>query len=256
MNRLVGANFVRLIKDKIFWICMATMIGLAAFMLFTCYRNGQTTGTKVPIDGGFFIEMQFLGALIASFCSMFVGTEYNDGTIRNKIAVGHKRNAIYLSNFMTVSMAGIGMMLMYLIPFSVVGLLAFGVQTTDMRDIAFCLFFSVMVILAYASICTMLSMCIQNRTIVMNISILGFFILMFAAIYLFSSLGNDAAYPYMTELQRKMYLFLFDFLPSGQGFQLASMESNYNWLLPLYSLIISVISSAIGMIVFHKKDIK
>ena len=40
------------------------------------------------LDNGFFMCALFIGIILAVFCSLFIGTEHNDGTIRNKIIVG------------------------------------------------------------------------------------------------------------------------------------------------------------------------
>lgn len=277
MNKLIEANLVRLVRDKILWICVILMAGMAGFMLYTCYRNGLTMPEGVTIDGGFFLEMQFIGVMVAAFCSMFVGTEYNDGTIRNKIVVGNKRSTIYLANFITVCIAGIIVELGYLIVYTTIGMPLFGVETTTWKEFGFSLLVSILIIVAFSSICTMLSMCIQNRTIVMCITIIGVFLLLFGAIYLFSSLsqppvwvsyfiqdeaGNITKMPeevnlqYISGIKRDIYTFLFDLNPAGQGFQLAQGMPSMNWWLPVYSLIISIGTTVAGLAIFHKKDIK
>lgn len=277
MSKLIEANFVRLIKDKILWICIILMALMAGFMLYTCYRNGSMTEAGVAIDGGFFLEMQFIGVMIAAFCSMFVGTEYNDGTIRNKIVVGNKRSAIYFANFIAVSIAGIMVELGYLLVYAGIGMPLFGVRNTTWKDFGFSLLISILLIVAFSSICTMLSMCIQNRTIVMCVTIIGVFLLLFGAIYLFSSLsqppvwesyliqdeaGNITTMPeevntqYISGIKREIYTFLFDLNPAGQGFQLAQGITSANWWLPVYSLMISIGTTIAGLAIFHKKDIK
>lgn len=277
MNRLLEANIVRLLKDKIFWICMIIMAVMAAFILNTCHRNGIEMGVEPRLDGGFFLEMQFIGVMIAAFCSMYVGTEYNDGTIRNKIVVGNKRSAIYLANFITVSIAGVFIELAYLLIFSAIGMPLFGVENTTWGDFGFGLLVSVMVVIAFSGIWTMLSMCIQNRTIVMAITIIGAFLLLFAAIYIFSSLseppvwesyyapdqaGNIIEFPeevntqYVSGVKRDIYTFLFNLNPAGQGLQLARGMDTMNWWLPVYSLMIAIVSTVTGLAIFHKKDIK
>ena len=50
-------------------------------------------------------SLQVVGILISIFYSLFLGTEYNDGTIRNKLIVGHKRETIYLASFITGTVA-------------------------------------------------------------------------------------------------------------------------------------------------------
>ena len=47
------------------------------------------------------------GIVMAAFCSMFIGTEFSDGTMRNKLIVGHRRREIYFTNFLTCALSGI-----------------------------------------------------------------------------------------------------------------------------------------------------
>ena len=42
--------------------------------------------------------INIIGLFMAMFTSLFIGTEYDYGTIRNKIIVGHSRTSIYFSN--------------------------------------------------------------------------------------------------------------------------------------------------------------
>ncbi len=48
-----------------------------------------------------------IGVVIAIFTSLFLGVEYSEGAIRNKISMGHKRTAIYLSNLILTSITSV-----------------------------------------------------------------------------------------------------------------------------------------------------
>ena len=50
----------------------------------------RQTQTINRIDNGFFGCALFIGIVMAVFCSLFIGTEYSEGTIRNKIIIGQK----------------------------------------------------------------------------------------------------------------------------------------------------------------------
>ena len=94
MNKLLSANFFRLRKNKCFWGSLAFMfvIGIASPLLR--YRDMKQSGYINNLDNGFFMCALFIGIILAVFCSLFIGTEHNDGTIRNKIIVGQKRETI------------------------------------------------------------------------------------------------------------------------------------------------------------------
>lgn len=104
MFRLLSANMMRLRKSPEF-----RLLGLATLMIsLAMIRSGaetaasmQARGFQVVLDDYYFEMAPFLGAIIAVFISLFLGAEYSDGTMRNKVIVGHTRTDIYLANFLT-----------------------------------------------------------------------------------------------------------------------------------------------------------
>ena len=75
------------------------MLAAGIFFPVMRYMDMRQTQTINRIDNGFFGCALFIGIVMAVFCSLFIGTEYSEGTIRNKIIIGQKRGAVYLSNF-------------------------------------------------------------------------------------------------------------------------------------------------------------
>ncbi len=105
MTKLLSANFSRLLRDKIFWIVSAVMLILAAFVAI---NNGITadsyytnTNTVKSLNSCYFNILPMIGFFYSIFISFYIGTDYNDGTIRNKLIIGHNRTNIYLSNYIT-----------------------------------------------------------------------------------------------------------------------------------------------------------
>ncbi len=94
MSKLLHANFLRLRKDKYFWIGNLVMGLYGVIDSVGQYRNVKVYDMSVTFDSVFFASHIVIGLLIAAFCSLFVGTEYSDGTIRNKLMVGCNRRDI------------------------------------------------------------------------------------------------------------------------------------------------------------------
>ena len=61
---------------------------------------------------------------------------------------------------------------------------------------------------------------------------------------------------YLSGLQRSLYEFLYDFLPTGQSVQYMTMSAVHLWKMPLYSLIITILTTVAGIMIFKRKDIK
>ncbi|MCI8969486.1 MAG: ABC transporter permease subunit [Lachnospiraceae bacterium] len=107
MRNLLSADFARLWRSRLFWIMEA---GVFAWGIFVYFLLRVNTANGYPFQNGnnyFFNYMTFVGITVACFSGLFIGTEYSDGTMRNKISVGHSRVTIYLANLVTVACAGV-----------------------------------------------------------------------------------------------------------------------------------------------------
>lgn len=103
MYKLLKANFFKLRKSMIFWLFIFLSAGIPVISHFLKFSNSSIS----PLDIAVTEYVIFLGIFIAFFVSLFVGREYSDGIIRNKIVNGHKRTSIYFSNLITCIFAGI-----------------------------------------------------------------------------------------------------------------------------------------------------
>lgn len=104
MTRLLNANFARLFKGKLFWLCAAVSFVFALVEVFSSatfpLSNGVMSAEKPLFNAsGFFFLI-----LAAVFSGIFVGTEHG-GALRNKIIVGQKRINIFLASSITCSAA-------------------------------------------------------------------------------------------------------------------------------------------------------
>ena len=134
MNKLLSANFMRLKKSKIFWCCMIFMVILALIGPVGQYFQAQKYASFEPmIDGQLFTFAMFIGIVLSTFCGLFLGIEYGDGTIRNKVVVGHKRSSIYLANLITCIAAGLAMCAAFMLVYVAVGIPLIGTFTLEIK---------------------------------------------------------------------------------------------------------------------------
>lgn len=84
MNDLLKATFYRLKKDTIMWLFLFISIGIAGITIFRNQQN-MNMGFDVKLDELVSSFTVLIGLFIAIFVSIFVGKEYSDGIIRNKI---------------------------------------------------------------------------------------------------------------------------------------------------------------------------
>ena len=283
MTKLLRAGFVRLKKDRMFWIGIIFMVVVGLFVPVRNYFDAKESGYMPTFDSYFFGFPLFTGVIAAVFVSLFVGTEYSDGTMRNKIVVGHTRSAIYLSNLVVNIAAAFITNLAFVIAVSAVGIPLFGPLTIGTRGVLLLLSVSVLMMVAFTAIFTLLGMLIQNRTIVAIVSILGVVILFIAAMTINQKLNEPEFYQYFTygtygesgevttdaegmetmpnpnylqPQQRTVYEFFYDFLPTGQSMQISNRSAAHPWQMMLYSLSIIVVTTACGVFFFRRKDLK
>ncbi len=279
MSRLLSADFAKLKKNKFFWLCMAGMAVFALFMKIMDYVSMREYSGSVPsFESLLLIYALVIGFLMAAFVSLFVGTEYSDGTIRNKLIIGHTRVSIYLSNLITCFAAGVMMCLAYLIPALAVSALLCRSDSTDFRMLLLMILYSFVLTLAFTSLYTLAGMICQNKALTAVITILVICFFSVASIYISAKLNEPETYPeisaladgrtvtsarqvpnpgYVRGTQREVYQFLNDFLPTGQSVILTRGDTEASTpLLPVYSACIAVAASGIGIFIFRKQDIK
>lgn len=279
MSRLLCADFAKLKKNRFFWLCIIGMIGFGLFMKTMEYITMQQYADEAPpLDSMLSVYSMVIGFLTAAFVSLFVGTEYSDGTIRNKIIIGHSRAAIYFSNLITCSAAGFFMCLAYLLPALAAGIPLCGIKTADFRYLAGMILCSFIMTLAFTSLCTLVGMLCQNKAMTAVITILSVCLLFAASVYISAKLNEPETYPeisafaddgsvidardvpnpgYVRGTQRQIYEFLDEFLPTGQSVILTRGDKGASFLLmSAYSAGITAVAAGMGIFIFRKRDIK
>ena len=92
MNKLLRAGFARLAKSRIFWICTAVSFGIGVISSITRYREMMDiTGYSYSMEDILFTNCIFMPIFSAVFAGLFIGTEYSDGTIRNKLIAAARK---------------------------------------------------------------------------------------------------------------------------------------------------------------------
>lgn len=279
MSRLLCADFAKLKKNRFFWLCIIGMVGFGLFMKIMEYITMQQYADEAPpLDSMLSVYSMVIGFLTAAFVSLFVGTEYSDGTIRNKIIIGHSRAAIYFSNLITCSAAGFFMCLAYLLPALAAGIPLCGIKTADFRYLAGMILCSFIMTLAFTSLCTLVGMLCQNKAMTAVITILSVCLLFAASVYISAKLNEPETYPeisafaddgsviddrdvpnpgYVRGTQRQIYEFLDEFLPTGQSVILTRGDKDASFLLmSAYSAGITAVAAGMGIFIFRKRDIK
>jgi len=281
MRNLLSANFMRLRKSVVFWLGMIFMFSMATVASTTMYREGQTiAGYQPHIDNILFSGAQFLPIVAAVFIGLFIGTEYSDGTIRNKIAAGQSRAAIYLANLITCSAALLLMHLAALLAIVVIGIPLVGNVEEEPQTLLLLTGLSLATVLAVSALFLLLAMLVNKKSVASVAALLLAFGLLMASMTINFRLQEPEYYPtyssslgengtiqdeaqtpernphYLEETKREVYAFLDEFLPSSQFLHISQQEVAAPLRLVLYSLVILAGTTACGVVCFGRKDLK
>ena len=104
MSKLLRADMIRLRK------CFALRLSLIAmFVLATFFMVMQATGMDytVPYSRVIFLPLSMYGVVISAFVSDFVGTDFSNGFIRNKLLAVRNRSSLVLSEIMVSCVASL-----------------------------------------------------------------------------------------------------------------------------------------------------
>ena len=279
MSKLLSANFFRLKRDKVFWIVSAAMLVLSAFSMINNgitaqkYADQNIENNVTALESCYFNLMPMIGFLFSVFISLFLGTEYSEGTIRNKLISGHTRTDIYLSNYITCLVGTEFIYVLFLIG-GLVGIPFFGIWKAPISQIIIYTVIGFFITASLTAILNMLSMLSTNKAATAVLSIVLAFALMIIASSIYNVLaepettvefismsadgkvefGDEIPNPaYVSGLERKIDEWLVQFLPTGQGILAANSEISQPVLNIVYSIIIAVIVNIAGLLLFVKR---
>lgn len=274
MIKLLNAGFTRLRKNKLFWILTIFSIGLALFMIYTRYSDMRKYNEVIEVEQLMLNYSTIVGIVIAIFTSLFLGVEYSDGAIRNKISIGHKRLNIYVSNLIITIITSLFSYILFMIVISVIGIPLFSGITMAMPTLLTLISCIFVTIFAYSSIFTFIAMLVSNKTITAVVPIMLAFGLMMVALvclriidtqeYIQSASLVDGEMKFEEELnpkypseeKKKVCQILLDINPAGQMFQIAGRATPNLKILPIYSFGILVVFTGVGLMIFNKKELK
>ena len=107
MNNLLSAYFQRLLKSRLYWCLLGLMILSGIIIPILAHREMIAYGTDYTLESRLVWHFLIIGFIVAIFCSWFLGTDYSDGTIRNKIIAGNSRLKIYISALLICVIASV-----------------------------------------------------------------------------------------------------------------------------------------------------
>ncbi len=272
MSKLLRANFYRLFRSRLFWFCTAAIFAMAVFAVINQSKYNEI------LDGMLFSGITIVSVASAVFISIFVGTEYSNSTLRNKLYLGYSRTAVYAANLITCAAAALIMHIVLIAAILCFGIPIIGSITMSASEIILLFLLSVLIVTAYASFYILLGMLINSKSAGAIAAILVSFSLIIGANTLYRIINAPEYRPvpyvdeksetgystefvpnqrYLTGTKRKVVETVFNIIPSGQALQISSGELPENAAeIPLYAFLDIAVTTATGMILFYRKDLK
>ena len=258
MIRLFRADLIRLRKSSAFRICLFGMFVLAALFMFI-----QATGMDytVPLTRVIFLPMSMYGVAMAAFVSVFAGTDFSDGFIRNKLLVTDSRSSYVISSIL-VNCVSCVVVYIAITAFSA-GIGQFFFE----NNVTFAMFFEFFLLGIGMSILTgclftVITMICGNKTH----AILWCMGLAFGMLFLTlhtneilvqTEYKNGVLNPhYVGGIRRFICSILHDINPCGQAAQLSTWEVWHPIRVFVCNLMAIAVSTALGCLLFDKKEIK
>lgn len=277
MYKLLSANFNYYIKNKLFWIETIFCTVFSAWVIFANYSSKiQMTENRLYLENVFFNVYQIFSVMLAIYVSLMVGTEYSDGTIRNKLIVGCTRYKIYFSMLFINIFISIIMMVIHSVVSFIIGYYLFGFFHIGIKQLIVALFCVLLDIIVFIALFVAISLNCSNKSITVVISLVLSMVITFIANFI----GNRLTEPemindgvvitadgvqfgdliknpnYISGITKKIYEFIYDLLPSAQLIQIQSLNfTHWNYWI-IFSFILFIIITMLGYYFFHKKDIK
>lgn len=274
MRNLLQANLFRLRRDKTLWACLLTVLGCSAGLMITwCLENAER-GALVELDVFYFRFAPMISFFYSVFGCLFLAAEYSEGTIRNKLVVGHTRCEVYLSNFLAIFAALLCMAAAWLAG-GLAGAPFLGFLKMGAGEMLLCLAVIIGFTAAFSAIYTCIGMLNDRRTAVVATITVWLVLLLVAMSFeaalvepeLVSSaiIGVDGEIVeklqkpnpyYISGFQRDIYELVMDLLPTGQSSWLQRLKLDRPVRMLLCSAFITASTTLWGISRFQRKDLK
>lgn len=279
MTNLLNAGFSRLKKDKVFRIVAILVILATSLMTMQAigshggdFRNGIPMN---KMEDYFFNQAPLMGMLTAVFVSLFWGTEYSDGTIRNKLVIGHRRESVYLSQFTVCLCANLLFLGLW---FLCASPMHFGIGPMEMGWTGFLNYAAVAVCFttAFTAVFTLISALVTNKAYSVVIALALWMFLQMSASGIYDRLCEpEIRAPHMMLLDGEMVMIeaspnplyiggslrlvlelILEFLPTGQTLLVNCVDLEHPIRCILLALAFTGLMLFIGIRMFRKKDIR
>ena len=271
MGNLIRAHMARLWKTPVFWLALLAMVPYGLGLSGSAIGDYQSGAWPAGLWGQPLFGFGLLaGIILAAVFGLFFGAEYADGTIRNKLTAGHGRASIYLAALLSALLAAFVLYGVYMLAWLPrLPWMGKNIPAPPKGPALVCLAGTVLLTMRYCALCTMLSMLITRRAVLAVVLILLMVILFTASMQaqdawesadmggmelMIDESGGQQFVFHEAREPGRLLTFLYDYLPGCQAYRFMELEAAPQML--AWSAAATVLTTALGLILFKRKDIR
>ena len=248
MTNLLSADRMRVQKSWFFWVALL----IAAAVTVPPFREELSVAGRIGdpsegwvIDDVVFQSIMIHGMILAVFVPPFLGADFHDGTIRNKLIAGHRRSGIYGSAFCTCLLTALCLTAVSAAGTALQAAATHGLIGMDAERFTRYVLACLCCAMAFVSLYVMISMLIPERSYAIIACIVVLFAMLMLSAFLEHVLlqaetardmlglvdgqpvwGEEYPNPaYVGGFRRQVYEWIVDFFPTGQGSHLSNLEA-------------------------------
>ena len=258
MIRILRADFIRLRRSFAFRLSLIGMLVLAASFMFI---QATAMDYTVPLSRVIFLPMSMYGIAMAAFVSVFVGTDFSDGFIRNKLLTAENRSSLVISQ---IIVSCVGCIIVYIVVTAFSAGIGRFFFENNVDALVFLRFFIIGIGMSIATGClfSIITMICGNKTqaviLCMGLAFGMLFLCLHTNEVLVQTEYKDGVLNphYVGGIRREVCSFLHDINPCGQAAQLSAWEVWHPIRALFINLLVIAGSSVLGCLLFRKKDVK
>lgn len=275
MMRLIRASIRYYSRNKALYIALGLFAALALALPILGYWNFIKYDEVSFFEDRFFVLTPILPFVLGGLIPILVGTEYDWGTIRNKLTVGHRRSEVYFSTLLASLASAFLIFAIYTILYTALGLFILDKMTIPLKAFLMYMVASLLVTASVVSISVAISYYTSSRALSIIVTLAVLVVLIMIGNYALSSLEEPEMisnsitivdgemksvdpYPnprYIPEGARWKWEVLSNLLLGGQVSQITSLGGD-PIKISICALIGVAISTITGFIFFNRKEIK
>lgn len=282
MGNLLSAGFSRLWRSKVFYLAAGTVFLLAVFIMLNAGHEAaaDASGYFYSLEQRYFDVGAFAGIFLAASLSLFIGTDYSDGVIRNRLMVGRTRREIYLASAVLCAAASLAITCAWLAG-GLAGVPYLGWWTIGTRGVAMALAVSALAGVSLSALLLLTATISGGKAGAAVACMFLWLALLLAASTMYNALCEPEMYSgavitvdglqmldptpnpaYVAEPLRSVYTAAVNILPTGQMILLANIADRETIAIANYplqiaaSVLLTAGATAAGLALFKRKDLK